>query len=377
MSPSASFGDNDGLAGYEPTMSPGAFQAAMAAGILAAQGATAAGPRQAESRVCQPDATPQRSTASAFREANRELPVPSTVRTGAGPQDNPPTPSSVASNSAVSLPVSRPDLSASFSSADAASRCQAATATPVSKPTEAAGIAISLEAAEEAAEDPASPSAEMSTNASADSVRAELHTVNASLATDEADSCKPPEPSHASLKLAQAQPHGSETVTSVPSRETAHSQTPGTPTTAGTEPASTQLAEIASGQADDSELSTAVKPAADDAESAPPLPAAHVNKGADSHTASTATNAGNKSLFSAVSKRPAEVGNMTLCSPAKAWPGHRPINRLAIHMHLPSCSGHILHGFMLVAQPWQQPGGSDAMSQCLPCSCAKPTKTSL
>ena len=319
MSPSASFGDNDGSAGYEPTMSPGAFQAAMAAGILAAQGVPAAAPKQDESSVYQPGGTTQHSPASAVHAVSREMPVPSTVRTGAGP----PTPSSVASNSAVSMPVSRPDLAASLNSADASSRCQAVTETPVSKQMAAVGIASSQEAVEEAAiaaEDPASPSAAMSTNALADGIHAKLHPVDAPSATDEADSCNPMEPSHASLQHAQPP----EAVPSVPLREAAHSQTSGTSRTDDSEPASTQLAEIAaaSSLADDSELSVqpAATAAADGAESAPPLPPSHANRGTDSHQASAAISTGaasSKSLFSVVSKRPAEVRNITLCSPAR------------------------------------------------------------
>lgn len=303
MSPSASFGDNDGSAGYEPTMSPGAFQAAMAAGILAAQGVPLADPRQEKSRVCQPSDTTQHSADLAAQE----IPVPSIIRTGVGLQDNPPTPSSVASNSAVSMPSARPGPVVSFNSADVSSRCQAARETPVSKQTGAAGIASSQEAAEEAAvaavEDPASPSAAMSTNALADGVHAELHMVNA--ASDDADSCNPTEHSHASMEPAQAQ-----LPASVPLREAAHSQTPST-RTVDCEPASTQLAEIAevSGLTDGSELS--VKPAAaDDAESAPPLPARQASERAGSCQAPAATSVGaasSKSLFSAVSKRPAEV----------------------------------------------------------------------
>ena len=313
MSPSASFGDNDGAAGYEPTMSPGAFQAAMAAGILAAQGVPAAAPKQEGSRVCQPGDSTQHSPATTVHEISREVLVPSAVRTGAGPQDNPPTPSSVASNSAVSMPLSRPDLAASFNSADASTRCHPASETPISKQTQASGIAGSWAAAVEAvegAEDPASPSAAMSSNALVDGVHAELHTVNAHSKTDEADFCKPKEPSHFSLEHAQAE--SPEAVAAV--REAAHNQTPGTSRTDDSKPASTQLAEIAeaSGLADDSQMS--VHPAAaDDAESAPPIPASHANKGP---AASSAGAASSKILFSAVSKRPAEVRNITLCSPA-------------------------------------------------------------
>ena len=328
MSPSASFGDNDGSAGYEPTMSPGAFQAVMAAGILAAQGVPSAATKQEGSGVCQPGDSTKHSPAATIHEVSREpVPVPSTVRTGADPQDNPPTPSSVASNSALSMPVSRPDLAASFNAADASGRRQAATGTPISKQTEAVGIAGSPEAAEAAAvgaEDPACPSAATSTNALVDGVHAEVQTLNAPSATDEADSCKPTRPSHASLECAQAQPP--EAVAAVPLREAAHNQTPGTSRTADSQPASTQLAEIAraSDLADDSQVSVQPAAAAEDAESALPMPASHANKGAHSYQASAASSAGapsSKSLFSAVSKRPAEVCNIALCSPAKAHCG--------------------------------------------------------
>ena len=326
MSPSASFGDNDGSAGYEPTMSPGAFQAAMAAGILAAQGTPAAAPKHEGSRVRQPGNSTQHSPAATVHEVDREMPVPSTVRTGVGAQDNPRTPSSVASSSAVNMPMSRPDWAASFSSADASSRRQAATEMPISKHTEAVGIAGSRGAVEEAAEgaeDPASPSAAMSTNALADGVDAEVHLVNAPSATDEADCCKPAKPGHASLDCAQAQ--SPEALAAVSLRGPAHSRTPGTSRTVDGEPASTQLAEIAeaSGLADDSQLSQQPA-AADDAESAPPIPGSHAIKGAQSLQASAGSSAGaasSKSLFSAVSKRPAEVCNLALCSPAKAHPG--------------------------------------------------------
>ena len=193
MSPSASFGDNDGSVGYEPTMSPGAFQAAMAAGILAAQGVPSANLKQEDSRGCQPSSATQHSADSAAQET----PMLSIVRSGVGLQHNPPTPSSVASNSAVSMPASRPGPAASFNSADASSRWQAANETPVSKQTGAVDAAGGQEAAEQAAvgaaEDPASPSAAVSTNALA----AGVHEVTAPSATDQAESCKPIEPSHA------------------------------------------------------------------------------------------------------------------------------------------------------------------------------------
>ena len=78
-------------------------------------------------------------------------------------------------------------------------------------------------------------------------------------------------------------------------------------------PASMQMAEIGevTGLADGSALS--VKPAAaaaKGAQSAPPLPASQPSERADSCKASAATSVGaasSKSLFSAVSKRPAEV----------------------------------------------------------------------
>lgn len=306
MSPSASFGDNDGSAGYEPTMSPGAFQAAMAAGILAAQDIPSTDPKQKDSRVCQPSDTTQHSAASAVHE----VPVLSIIRTGMGLQDNPPTPSSVASNSAVSMPASRPGPAASFSSADASSRCQPASETPVSKQTGADDIAGGQETAEQAAEDPASPSAAMSSNALADDLQAELHR-NTPSETDEADSRDPAEPRHARLKQAQAQLP--ESAASVRLRETAQSETPGTETV-DSKPASKQMAEIAvvSGLADGSEQSVTPAAAADDAESALPMPAGQPSEKADSCQASATMSVGaanSKSLFSAVSKRPAEVCN--------------------------------------------------------------------
>ena len=333
MSPSASFGDNDGSAGYEPTMSPGAFQAAMAAGILAAQGVPVAAPKHEGSRVCQPGNSTQHSPATTVHEISREMPVPSTVRTGAGPQDNPPTPSSVASNSAVNMPLSRPDLAASFDSADASTRSHPASETPVSKQTQAIGTAGSWAAAEEAAvraEDPASPSAAMSSNALADGVHAELHTMNAPSTSNEADSCTLTEPRSISLEYAQAE--SPEAGATVHFREAAHNQTPGTSRTVDSEPGSTQLAEIAeaSGVVDDSQLSMQ-SAAADDAESAPPITASH---GPHSYQASASSSAGaanSKSLFSAVSKRPAEVCYIPLRSPAKPHLGLRP-NRHNLYM---------------------------------------------
>ena len=301
-------------------MSPGAFQAAMAAGILAAQGVQSADPKQEDSRGCQPSGTTQHSAASAVQE----VPVFSIVRTDVGLQDNPPTPSSVASNSAMSMPAARPGPSASFNSADASSRCQAASETPVSKQTGAVGIVTGQEAADQAAvgaaEDPASPSAAMSTNVMADGVHAELHLVTAPSVTDEADSRKLAELSHASLKHAQAQLP--EPAASAPLREAAHSETPSTKPV-DSKPASTQMAEIAevSGPAAGSELSVKPAGAADDAESASPLPAGQPSERAVSCQASAATSvgaAGSKSLFSAVSKRPAEVRNQTNSASAEA-----------------------------------------------------------
>lgn len=324
MSPSASFGD-DGSAEYEPTMSPGAFQAAMAAG-MAAQGAPAAAPKQEESRVHHPDVTPHHSAASAVHEHSRDLPVLSIGSTGAASQDKLPTLSSVASNSAASMPAAfRPAVSASCRSEDASCRYQGADATPTSKPTQAAGTATSQAAVEEAAEDPASPCAEPSSHGMADSIRAVLNTCSLPSATGNEDSCKLTEPSHAGMKHALL-----ETAISVIPKEIAQGQTPDTHATAECEPASTQLAEIAdaSGQADDSELSTAVQPAVDGAESAPPQPSSHAGKAANSRAASTATSAAaDKGLFSAVSKRPAEVCNLTLCSSTKALPNHGTSNK--------------------------------------------------
>lgn len=328
MSPSASFGGDDGSAGYEPTMSPRAFQAAMAAGILAAQGVPAAGPKQEGNRVLQPAVSSQRNAAAAVYEHSEEAPVPSTVAAGAGRQDHPPTPSSVASNSAASMPAIRPDVSASFTSAEGASSCHGASATPTSKQTEEAGTAISKAAAVEAAEDPASPRAELSSNSLADSLSAALNASSLASSTDEADSCKHKEANLASAKHDPAQLL--KTATSILPREVAQSQTADSHAAIEHEPASTQLFGIAgaSTREDASELSAAAQPAADGAESAPPLPASHADKGADSRAAAAATNAvaaGHKGLFSAVSKRPAEVRNLTASSsPKLCLPGYGP-----------------------------------------------------
>lgn len=312
MSPSASFGGDDGSAGYEPTMSPGAFQAAMAAGILAAQGVPAAAPKQEGSRVLQSAVSPQHNGAAAGHEHNREPPVPSTVVVAAGPHDNPPTPSSVASNSAASMPAFMPDVSASFTSAEGASKCHGASATPTSKQTEEAGTAISKAAAKAAAEDPASPRAELSSNNMADSLSAALNISSLPSLKDEADSSKHKEVNIDSATRDPAQLL--KTATSILPRESAQRQTADTHATIQHEPASTQLAGTAgaSSRDDVSELSAAVQPLADGAESAPPLSASH---------------AGHKGLFSAVSKRPAEVCNLTLSFFTKAVPDCEPSSK--------------------------------------------------
>ena len=305
MSPSASFGENDGSAGYEPTMSPGAFQAAMAAGILAAQGVSAAGSRHSANQLGD---TPQVIDNAAGDQHEAKAPVPSTVRKGNEALNELLTPSSVASNSAVSLPASKPDVSAGL---DASTAPQAA-ATPVSKQTGAVDSAVSPAAADECAEDPASPAAGMSTSAAASSASAGPQASKMSFAEDQADSIRALEHSLASLDPGPGQLP--EIGTSVGLNDAAPSPTASdTQEMADSEPASTQLAEIADASSQAEALSTAVQPAAHDDESAPQPAASQFVRLADSHTASGSVStaaASSKGLCSAVSKRPAEVSTI-------------------------------------------------------------------
>ena len=304
MSPSASFGETDGSAGYEPTMSPGAFQAAMAAGILAAQGLPAAAPKHSTN---QSDDTAQRIASVANDGHSAEVPMPSTVRKGNEPLNEPLTPSSVASNSAVSLPVFKPDLSAGLADSSTAPQAAAA-ATPVSKQTGTVDSAVSPAAADGGAEDPASPAAGMSTNAAASSASAGPRTYKVSVAEDQADSTGAIERSPIRVVPGPAQlPDAS---TSASFNETAPSPASDSHKAADSQPASTQLAEIADASSQADALSTAVQPTADDAESAPQPAVSQSVRLADSHSTPESVNtaaASSKGLFSAVSKRPAEV----------------------------------------------------------------------
>ena len=141
MSPSASFGDND--CGYEPTMSPGAFQAAMAAGLLAALPA-----KQSKEQEVGPPVL-QDTAADAVLTGTAAAPSPDEKVESA--QD-----ASIASNSIASAKLGL------LSTCDSTAAAQASPTTPASKAT-----CIGDSADQGTAADPASPAA--STNAAQDS----------------------------------------------------------------------------------------------------------------------------------------------------------------------------------------------------------------
>ena len=307
MSPSASFGETDTSAGYEPTMSPGAFQAAMAAGILAAQGVPPSQPTPEDSNAQQPGHSSQLQLAG---DADGQ---DSTVEPLAGPVDvqhrvfnEPNTPSSVASNSAVSLPVSQPGLSAAHESVTASTTGSAAFATPVSKPTQISSTTVTHDAAEEGAPDPASPSAGASTTAAGIDSGAVSHAHKASSPADNADSDEATDSSRPDISVTETQQPGSNRFASL--HEAAVSPASVSPKAATSEPDSTRLAEVADASGQAEALSTASQSIKDNAQSV--LAVSQSKRSADSQAASSvrhAPAAASKSLFATISKRPAEV----------------------------------------------------------------------
>jgi len=299
MSPSASFGENDVSGGYEPTMSPGAFQAAMAAGILAAQGPACT--KSQEAAYASLD-TPQNSGTGAVALDTATTPAARPDRTVAETTEASFTPSSIASNSVASA---KPDLAASYDSA-AVPVLHAASATPASKATAIADSAVSTAKAE------AGSPGGMSTNVHHDSpsensvagMHAEAESESWSDQTRQADN----KVQHS--ELVPAMPPSTDDVS--PSALDIES-------IVNSEPASTQMAEIAeaSDQAQSSapgtELTSGVLPA--DAELSAAASAGPSVAAADSTaepSASSAAATAGKGLFSAVSKRPAEVCGISI-----------------------------------------------------------------
>ncbi|DBA97191.1 TPA: hypothetical protein ACH3X1_014950 [Trebouxia sp. C0004] len=298
MSPSASFGDTDAAGGYEPTMSPGAFQAAMAAGILAAQGPA---PNSNQQAVCAPLDTPQNRGTAALVMAT-ELVGGSRMRPVEA-QEGPFTPSSIASNSVAS---NKPDLAGSFDSA-AVSRQHAVEPAPVSKATLIADSAVSKTGV-----DAGSPVAE-STNAVHDSISQSPGAASKLSAEVEGDIA--PQSEQKTLRdsaTLQSQLPAAAAPSDADSTSTAAADVA---SRADGEPASTQMAEIAevSDQTQTSALGTELTSAEQLADaqlsSATSLgPAISIAVTSPELSASPADARPGKSLFSAVLKRPAEAG---------------------------------------------------------------------
>ena len=299
-SPSASFGDTDAAGGYEPTMSPGAFQAAMAAGILAAQGPATNSNQQAAHA---PLDTPQNSGTAAAAWVMAIEPVASSRMRPVEAHEGPFTPSSIASNSVAS---SKPNLAAGFDSAAVSRQHAVDPATPVSKATLIADSAVSRTGA-----DAGSPAAE-STNAVHDSISQSPEAASMVSAEAEADVAPQSE---------QKTSRDNVTLQSQLSAAAAPSDAASTSTAAADvasaatgEPASTQMAEIAevSDQAQTSasgtELTSVEQPADAQLSSAISVGPAITNTVTSPELSTSPADARpGKSLFSAVSKRPAEV----------------------------------------------------------------------
>ena len=304
MSPSASFGEHDMSGGYEPTMSPGAFQAAMAAGILAAQGPVAT---QNQHAAYASLATPQNSGTGPVALDVATQPAAQLARNPFEPQDESFTPSSVASNSAVSMPIAKPELSVGSNSA---AEPHVSSGTPSSKPTAVAISHVSMtgESGSAVAVSPAG----MSTNNAHGSVNNE---VSRSTATNRAE---------ANGLVTAMQRQVSRSVSLAADAVSPVAVPSGAPSMAHSEPGSTQMAEIAevSEQAQSSEqgteLTSAAAAASDTPLSAGP-PATAVDMPANLSSASIPVSTG-KSLFSAVSKRPAEVWIMSCTSAQRSAP---------------------------------------------------------
>ncbi len=300
MSPSASFGDNDAAGSYEPTMSPGAFQAAMAAGILAAQGPAPNSNQQAAYASLD---TPQNSGTAAAALVMAIEPGAGSRMRPVETQEGPFTTSSIASNSVAS---SKPNLAAGIDSAAVRRQHAVDPATPISKATLIADSAVSRIRA-----DAGSPAAE-SANAGCDSISQSAEAASKLNAEVEADVA--PQAEQKTLS-------GNGTVQSQPPAAAAPSDADSTGTAAAdvasaanSEPASTQMAEIVevSGQAQTSamgtELSSAEQPADAQLSSATSAgPAVTTAVTSSELRASPAVERSGKSLFSVVSKRPAEV----------------------------------------------------------------------
>ncbi len=303
MSPSASFGDTDAAGGYEPTMSPGAFQAAMAAGILAAQGSAPNSNQQAAYASLD---TPQNSGTAAAALVMATEPVAGSRVRPVETQEGPFTPSSIASNSVAS---SKPNLAAGFDSAAVSRQHAADPATPVSKATLIADSAVSKTYA-----DAGSPAAE-STNAVHNSISPTPEA--ASQASAEAEANDVPQSGQKPLRddgTLQSQRPAAAAPSDADSTSTAAADVA---SAANSEPASTQMAEIAevSDQAQTSamgtELTSVEQPADAQLSSATSAgPAVVTAVTSPELSASPADERYGKSLFSAVSKRPAEVSCM-------------------------------------------------------------------
>ena len=310
MSPSASFGDNDAAGSYEPTMSPGAFQAAMAAGLLAAQ-------------------VPAHTTSQPVAPASLDLPQNSDTGATAGTAritateqaagqsrrvteltEGSFTPSSIASNSVAS---GKPALAASSDSA-AVSRPHAAdAATPVSKITATADLGTA--GTDRGAQSPAVSS----TNVPPSDDRQNSGAVSRTAAEHEVEKWSESDQDAFADSSAQQSQHTAAVTLVTPAASDISSPEADVSAALHSEPASTQMAEIAevSDQSQSSavgtELTSAESPAdagLSSAESAGPADPAEV-----SVTAPNAPSAGvsaGKSLFSAVSKRPAEVSTACL-----------------------------------------------------------------
>ncbi|KAL0055371.1 hypothetical protein WJX82_011399 [Trebouxia sp. C0006] len=301
MSPSASFGDTDAAGGYEPTMSPGAFQAAMAAGILAAQGSAPNSNQQAAYASLD---TPQNSGTAAAALVMATEPVAGSRVRPVETQEGPFTPSSIASNSVAS---SKPNLAAGFDSAAVSRQHASDPATPVSKATLIADSAVSKTYA-----DAGSPAAE-STNAVHNSISPTPEA--ASQASAEAEANDVPQSGQKPLRddgTLQSQRPAAAAASDADSTGTAAADVA---SAANSEPASTQMAEIAevSDQAQTSamgtELTSVEQPADAQLSSATSAgPAVVTAVTSPELSASPADERYGKSLFSAVSKRPAEAG---------------------------------------------------------------------
>jgi len=298
MSPSASFGDTDAAGGYEPTMSPGAFQAAMAAGILAAQGPAPNSNQQAAYASLD---TPQNSGTAAAAVVMATKPVASSRMRPAEAQEGPFTPSSIASNSVAS---SKPNLAAGVDSAAVSRQHAVDPATPVSKATLIADSAVSRIRA-----DAGSPAAE-STTAIHDSISQSPEA--ASQASAEAEANVAPQSEQKTLTdnvTLQSQLPAVAASSDVDSTSTAAADVA---SAANGEPASTQMAEIAevSDQPQTSalgtELTSAEQPADAQLSSATSVGPTTAVTSSELSTCPADERPG-KSLSSAVSKRPAEV----------------------------------------------------------------------